>query len=162
MKVRQQMKRTCLIILIILIFCSLLGCTKGADDISNQESQSESDLVLGVKGGCPTSHPDITYADAFDYFFGYPEWTSFKGTRDEDDTLYDIVQFTGDCLYAGKEVTALIQFTLSDDMKSFEPTYLSFNDVSQTNEDMYALIDKAFSEYQKSQEMEANKTSPAE
>ena len=156
------MKRSYIFILIIMIFCSLLGCDSDFDESSKQANQSDSDLVLGVKGGYPSSYPDATYGDAFDYFFGYPEWTSFQGTRDEDDKVYDIVQFTGECLYAEKEVTALIQFTLSEDKNTFEPTYLSFNDVPQTNEDMYALVDKAFTEYQKSQEMEANKASPAE
>ena len=156
------MRKTSLLIILISLLCILSACDSRFDEISDQDIQPESDLVLGVKGGCPSSYPDATYGDTFEYFFGNTEWTSFEGSRKDDDEVYDIVEFTGDCMYAGEEVSALIQFTLSEDKETFEPTYLSFNDVPQTSEHLSALIDKAFTEYQRAQEMEAKKASPTE
>ena len=154
----------CFILCVILILLtSLSSCGFDSDDISNQAKsivQADNEYVLGVKGGYPESYPDITYEEAFESFFSNPTWTYFEGSREDDEKTYNVVEFTGNCLYADKEVKALIQFTISDDEKSFEATYFSLNDIPQTNADLYGLIEKVFTEYQESQDMESNKAVP--
>lgn len=57
-----------------------------------------------------------------------------------------MVEFTGYCTYQNVDVKALIQFTLNAADDTFEATYLSFNDVPQSNLMLYGLIEKVFSE----------------
>lgn len=161
---KKSMKHTLILLLIIMVCLAFSGCTLDSEDVSNQAKsivQSENEFVLGVKGGTPESYPDITYEEAFESFFSHPTWTYFEGSRDGEEKTYDVVEFTGNCIYADKEVKALIQFTISDDRKTFEATYFSLNDIPQTNADLYGLIEKVFSEYQESREMESKKASPS-
>ncbi len=144
------------IVCIITIFALVLlsGCGSDSEDLTNQAksiAQADNEYVLSVKGGSPKAYPDITYEEAFESFFGSPTWTYFQGTREEDDTQYDVVEFTGDCVYADVEVKALIQFTIDEEQGTFEATYLSFNDVPQTDVVLGALLEKVFTEYQDAQ-----------
>lgn len=113
------------------------------------------EVILGVIKGHPVNYPDITYEEAFNHFFGKPSWEHFTGTMkgfDEDgdgepDTIkenVEVVEFTGRCIYAEVEVTALIQFALDDSGETFTPVYCSFNDVPQSEFMMLALINRAF------------------
>ncbi len=160
------MKKMVLLIIVIAMF-AVSGCSESdvTDQIANV-SQAIDEHVLSVKKGHPYSHPDITYEQAFENFFSAPTWKYFVGTKDgpdddEDGTPdytvdnVDVVEFTGYCTYADVKVKALIQFTLSKDDDTFEATYLSFNEVPQTTLLMYALIDKAFDEYQSTHKMES-------
>ena len=97
-------------------------------------------------------YPDITIGDAFDSYFGSPEWRAFEGTREGDDGSYDVVEFTGTCEYDGAESEALIQFTIAPDFSEFETTYFSINSESMTFRDLNALMEIAF--YQLSEEKE--------
>ena len=72
------------------------------------------------------------------------------------------MEFTGRCLYQETEVKALIQFTLNDDGETFSPTYLSFNDVPQSELLLLSLIEKAFTSYQEYDEMQSAKVEPVQ
>ena len=138
-----------LAIIIALLFIPFGGDgTPGVVDYFKDLTQVNDEHVRGVKYGSPNSYPDITYADAFENFFGSPTWTYFRGTQERSNAEHDVVEFTGTCLYRDSEVKARIQFVLSEDGKTFEATYLSFNDVPQSKLILNALIEKAFSEYQ--------------
>ena len=160
----KKVKELFLIVIITaIVLCLCCSCGIDTDDIANQAksiAQADNEFVLGVKGGSPNSYPDITYEEAFESFFSNPTWTYFEGTREDDEKTYDVVEFTGNCLYNDIEVKALIQFTISDDRETFEASYFSLNDIPQTTADLYGLIEKVFSEYQESQEMESNKAVP--
>ncbi|WP_026669230.1 YARHG domain-containing protein [Butyrivibrio sp. AE3006] len=161
-------------IMIIISMFIVSGCS--ASDVTDQivnVSQAIDEHVLGVKKGHPYSHPDITYEQAFENFFGAPTWKYFVGTKDgpDDDEdgkpdytedNVDIVEFTGYCTYSNVEVKALLQFTLSKDDDTFEATYLSFNEVPQSSLIMYALIEKAFDEYQSTHKTETSDTEAKE
>ena len=151
----------CLVIATVM----LCGCDYKSGDAKDQYydvMQSDDPHVLSVKKGHPVSYPEITYESAFDYFFGNPTWKYFEGTRNESDTIYDVVEFTGRCLYQETEVKALIQFTLNDDGETFSPTYLSFNDVPQSELLLLSLIEKAFTSYQEYDEMQSAKVEPVQ
>ncbi len=115
------------------------------------------EYVLGVKGGTNSAYPGVTYGEAFENFFFNPSWQYFVGTQegpDEDgdgEPDYtventDVVEFTGDCLYADVEVTALIQFVLDNEAGTFQPVYLSFNEVPQNMLMLSELMDTVFSQ----------------
>lgn len=150
------MKKIHNFIFAIVLVLSLSGCEMS--DVSDQISnvvQAEDANVLGVKNGTNNSYPGKTYGEAFESFFGSPTWKYFKGTKNgpdddgdgqpdyvEDDV--DVVEFTGYCTYQDVKVKALIQFTLDNEAGTFEATYLSFNDVPQSNLILWALIEKVF------------------
>lgn len=141
----------------------LVGCGSDLEEVA-QESIDwlnaefvEDEHVTLVKNGTNNNYPDVTWGKAFDNFFKAPSWRYFVGTQqapDEDgDGVSDgeeqdveVVEFTGYCTYQGVEVEALLQFTLNMEESTFEPTYLSFNDVPQNNLTMYALVEKVLSE----------------
>lgn len=152
--VKKQKKKTSFIIPIIIMALLFLG-------YSYLKYSRESDPhVLFVKNGSPNAFPDITFDEAFTHFFGSPSWKYFRGSRGNSSDTFDIVEFTGNCTYLEQEVTAKLQFTLDVDNGTFETTYLAFNDVPQSNDLLYALIEKAFTSYQESSEMAANKAIP--
>lgn len=101
-----------------------------------------------VKNGTPISasaYSDVTYGEAFKNYFESPKWTDFKSEDGEN-----IVEFTGKCMYQDTKVDALLQFTISDDVKAFTATYLSFNDISQNDLMIGILISDVFDEYSNS------------
>lgn len=119
---------------------------------------SEDENVLMIKNGTNNNYPEITYGDAFEAYFGTPEWRYFKGTQEGPDDDgdgksdytnddIDVVEFTGYCTYADVEVKALIQFVLDMDAGTFEAQYLSFNEVPQSGLQLGALLESVFETY---------------
>ena len=152
-----------LIIFVIVLLCLFLFYEyfdNGTTSPSKSLIPETDEHVLGVKYGSPSTYPDITYAEAFESFFGSPKWKFFRGKTDTSSTYVDVVEFTGSCIYRDVDVDARIQFTLSDDGKTFDATYLSFNEVPQSNLILYSLIDKAFSEYQEQKIMSSREVKP--
>ena len=144
-------------ILLALTFCIFTtGCRK--DDVKDKVVsviQSTDENVLFVKNGSPSGYPDQTYGEAFEDFFTSPTWKYFSGTKEgpdddgdgEPDSIeknIDVVEFTGYCMYQDVEVKALIQFTLDKEAGTFEPTFLSLNDVPQNGLMLIGLINKVF------------------
>lgn len=99
----------------------------------------DSEEIQMVKNGSPNGYPNQTYEEAFENFFGSPKWSSFQSEDGED-----IVEFTGECMFDKRKVTACMQFTLNKTDGTFEVTYLSFNDVTQNNLMLYGLLAKVF------------------
>lgn len=151
-----DMKKFKKILLMIIMVIFLTGCDES--DVTEQITnvvQAEDPNVVGVKNGTNSEYPNMTYGEAFESFFAAPTWKYFKGTKngpDDDgdgkpdyvEENVDIVEFTGYCTYHDVEVKALIQFTLNNNEGTFQATYLSFNEVPQSNLIMWALIEKAF------------------
>ena len=136
---------------------------EGSENISELLNKpSSTDQILGVTGGTNSAYPGVTYGEAFENFFSNPSWEYFVGIQDgpdedgdgEPDYTVDnvaVVEFTGDCLYANAEVTALIQFVLDNDAGTFQPVYLSFNGVPQNMLMLSGLIDTVFSQAMENQ-----------
>ena len=150
-----------MVLLLILMIIFITGCNESdvTDQITNVV-QAEDPNVIGVKNGTNSEYPNMTYGEAFERFFVAPTWKYFKGTKNGPDDDGDgkpdyveedveIVEFTGYCTYYDVEVKALIQFTLNNAEGTFQATYLSFNEVPQSNLIMWALIEKAFTNGEK-------------
>ena len=97
--------------------------------------------VQMVRGGSPVTWPNTTYGEAFNNFFGNPRWSHF-----ESDDSQQVVEFTGDMEYGGTPVNALIQFVIDAENGTFEATFLSFNEVPQTQMMLWTLINTVFGE----------------
>lgn len=125
-------------------------------DQAKNIADKENENVLSVKNGYPENYPDVTFGDAFDNFFGSPTWKYFEGENGED-----VVEFTGYCTYQDVEVKARLQFVLNDD-GTFTSGALSFNEVPQSQLITSAMLEKAFEEYRKENEVsEGEKTEVA-
>lgn len=118
---------------------------------------TEDEHVTGVKGGTNSAYPGITYEEAFENFFSNPTWRYFVGTQDGPDNdgdgepdytveNVDVVEFTGGCIYADVEVTALIQFVLDEEAGTFQPTYLSLNEIPQNMLMLSGLMETVFTQ----------------
>ena len=133
----------------------------GSGQQGNTESPgtkpTSTEQILGVKGGTNSAYPGVTYGEAFENFFSDPTWEYFVGTQDGPDEdgdgepdytvdNVDVVEFTGGCLYANAEVTALIQFVLDNEAGTFQPVYLSFNGVPQNMLMLSGLLDTVFTQ----------------
>lgn len=151
------MKRVTLILTICIMLVMLVGCdTSDVKDHAADIAQSDNEYIKIVKNGVNDNYPDITYGEAFDDFFSSPTWKYFKGSKkksdDEEDKSedgekeYDVVEFTGYCTYDDEDVKALIQFDVDKKNKSFEPSYLSLNKVSQSPLVMASLLEKVLSD----------------
>lgn len=157
------MRKKLVVILAGIMCLGMWGCGTDAvvNDVLDQVAnvaQSEDENVLSVKNGTNRNCPGVTYGEAFEEFFGTPTWKYFKGTQDGPDDDgdgqpdyinedIDVIEFTGYCMYADKEVKALIQFTLDKDAGTFKETYLSFNDVPQSTLTLAGLIESVFESY---------------
>ena len=140
-------KKSYWLLFLTAILCCLSACgekdTTG-QDTGRQKEEKEDRHITFVKEGSPLAYPDQTYGEAFETFFVGPTWEYFEGSTEDSDEVSDVVEFTGYCTYEGVKVLALVQFTLDMDDRTFEATYLSFNDVPQTELMLLALIDAAF------------------
>lgn len=105
----------------------------------NAVSNLDNEYVQSIIKSSPEAYPNKTYEEAFGKFFSNPKWEYFKS----EDGI-DVVQFTGGCVYADKNVNVLMQFTISEDKTSYELGGLSFNDVPQTELVKIALLESAF------------------
>ena len=147
--------------LLLLILCS--GCSGSVADSIGKDvedtiahSQSANDkYVQMVKNGYPSSHPSVSYDQAFTAFFSSPQWKHFKA---EDGR--EVVEFTGDCTYQNTPVKARIQFVVHEQQETFETAYLAFNEVPQNKLILTALIEKAFSSAESPQGAAGNTASP--
>ncbi len=149
-----------------------------AADMVQDVVQQTNPYVQSVKNATPNEYPGITYGEAFEEFFGSPTWKHFTAYRDESDNpeemdseemsyeeevssdvssseenseeadTIEVVEFTGKCMYDNQEVKAVMQYTISDDEKSFELTYFAFNKIAQNLFVYSALFDNAFESYQ--------------
>lgn len=136
------------ILLPMLILSS--GCAVSdqvASDIVDNayELIQEDDVYVEAIKSATMQGYGCTYGQAFSHFFAYPKWKHFTS-----DTGYEIVEFTGDCLYDEQTVKALIQFTITNQNGNYiewEATYLSFNNVTQNLLMLSELLDTAAREY---------------
>lgn len=122
-----------------LIICMSMMCILQIK-YNTFEGGLSSKYISMVKDATNESYPDMTYGEAFEKFFENPSWKYFKSDEDKD-----VVEFTGDCTYSDKKVTATIQFIISKDATQFTAEYLAFDGEAQNKLIIGILIDKAFS-----------------
>lgn len=106
------------IIAVIVAMTALTACSSENSSGELQGTKFDSNISM-VQNGHPALIPDITYKDAYDYFFGNPQWRGFKA-----DDGSDVVEFSGECTYYDEDATVYIQFVI-DDEESFSMWYVS-------------------------------------
>lgn len=88
--------------------------SKSKTDIAASDDRQAQEKINYVREGSPVLIPDITYGDAYTYFFTDPKWDYFISNDGKE-----IVEFEGGVLYLGQPATAYNQFVLGSDL-SFE------------------------------------------
>ena len=96
-----------------------------------------SDMNLaGVKSGTLADYPNVTVGEAFDDFFGSPQW----GVDKEGDQHY--VTFTGKCEYFGEIGNVDVLFWV--DETSFGISSMSMEGVPLTNFEQIAILNAVY------------------
>ena len=118
------------------------------------DPEAEELFINAVRNAVPEDYPDITIGEAYDHYFGSPEWRAFEGASSyHDDTIDYVVEFKGTCTYQGAEAQALIQFTFDPEFEGFEATFFSLDGEPMEFRDLNAVSEIAY--YQLSEEKKA-------
>ena len=99
--------------------------------------------VQEVRQSSPTNYPDFTLEEAFDAFFENPKWSYGEDCGD-----YQIIYFSGDCLYREQEVTANLEIRSYDSTGQSTIYSLDFNGVPQSDEMLNLLLTTVYENYQ--------------
>lgn len=99
----------------------------------------QNESINTVKEGKLNDYQSKTVGEAFDNFFSDTNWD-----WEEEKNGYDIVIFTGECQYMDEDVDATIKFRVNTDKGTFELTGLEFDDVSQDDSMLNALLAKVY------------------
>lgn len=129
---------------------------KESSDKSSDESSKDDDkekdekkdkFIQTVKNAHPESFSGCTYGKAFDEFFTAPQWDYFESTNGQD-----VVEFTGECMYAGSPTKARMQFTVSS--SSVVTTgALYYNNAPQTTKIITESLNRIFEQYAKAHDI---------
>ena len=132
------------------------GGDKEGGDKSSDESSEEDDpdnkekkdkFIQTVKDARPESFSGCTYGKAFDEFFTSPQWDYFESTNGQN-----VVEFTGECMYAGSPTKARMQFTVSS--SSVVTTgALYYNNAPQTTKIITESLNRIFEQYAKAHDI---------
>ena len=110
------MKAIAVLISLMVVMMSLVACSDEDSSGRLQGSTWDSNIAM-VQDGYPVLIPNITYKEAYEYFFENPQWRGF-----EADDGSEVVEFSGECTYYDEEAAVYIQFVI-DDEESFSMWY---------------------------------------
>lgn len=106
------------IAVVVIGIIAIAGIDDADDDLQGSVFDSSIDMV---KSGNPELIPNITYEQAYENFFGNPQWRGFTS-----DTGESVVEFAGDCTYDDEDARVYIQFVI-DSESSFSLHYAHLN-----------------------------------
>lgn len=78
--------------------------------------------IRAVKNAHPKAYPDVSYGEAFDYFFDDCDWKYFESTGGEK-----VVEFHGTNFLDGRTAEMDVQFVISEEQDGFELYALSLD-----------------------------------
>ncbi len=133
----MNIKKICLIIIIICSNIAFSGCSDVIDQLANY-ADKDNKYVVRIKNTVPSGESK-SFGKAFDNFFAFPTWKYFDA-----DTGESVVEFTVYCTYMDNKVKAKIQFILYNNGNKYKIHTLSFNDVPQNQLMLQTLLVKIF------------------
>lgn len=116
----------------------------GENQESEENQKDENTYVKTVKDAQPETFPGCTYGAAFEEFFTSPQWEYFESTDGQN-----VVEFTGECMYAGARTKARMQFVVEKDQKTVNTGALYYNSTPQTRKIITDSLNKIFEQYAK-------------
>lgn len=120
---------------------------ESSKDDDKEKDEKKDKFIQTVKNAHPESFSGCTYGKAFDEFFTAPQWNYFESTNGQD-----VVEFTGECMYAGSPTKARMQFTVSS--SSVVTTgALYYNNAPQTTKIITESLNRIFEQYAKAHDI---------
>ncbi len=120
---------------------------ESSKDDDKEKDEKKDKFIQTVKNAHPESFSGCTYGKAFDEFFTSPQWDYFESTNGQD-----VVEFTGECMYAGSPTKARMQFTVSS--SSVVTTgALYYNNAPQTTKIITESLNRIFEQYAKAHDI---------
>lgn len=120
---------------------------ESSKDDDKEKDEKKDKFIQTVKNAHPESFSGCTYGKAFDEFFTAPQWDYFESTNGQD-----VVEFTGECMYAGSPTKARMQFTVSS--SSVVTTgALYYNNAPQTTKIITESLNRIFEQYAKAHDI---------
>ena len=111
---------------------------------TGEKIENKNACIEAVKNSTTTEYPDVTFGEAFNNYFVNPKWE----LKENDEDKY-IVTFTGDCTYNNSPISVRTDFTVYKSSDEVELSYLSYNDVAQTELSQMELTYTVFEDYLK-------------
>lgn len=102
------------------------------EDIAGYDAYIETIKSMNIPGY------SCTFGRAFSNFFSDPQWEHYTSRQGNE-----IIQFTGGCTYDGQYVTAMIQFTVTDEYGDYieaDVTHMTLDGITQGELMTAALI----------------------
>ncbi|OWR31504.1 hypothetical protein CDO73_07200 [Saccharibacillus sp. O23] len=106
-----------------------------AEKVGDYEDYDPKKVVQVVTKGTLDRYPDKTVGEAFNEFFNHPKWRYYKSELNED-----VVEFTGDAIYAEEKGRMTVQFLLYDD-HTFEIFGIWVGSREPSSDEEYSLSD---------------------
>ncbi len=98
-------------IVMLVVVVGIVMVMGNSEDSTDDLQGGKFDLNIDlVKNGAPEMISDITYQQAYEYFFDSPQWRGFTA-----DTGEEVVEFTGKCIYYDQDAQVYIQFVIEDE-----------------------------------------------
>lgn len=120
---------------------------ESSEDDDQEKDEKKDKFIQTVKNAHPESFSGCTYGKAFDEFFTSPQWDYFESTNGQN-----VVEFTGECTYAGAPTKARMQFTVSS--SSVVTTgALYYNNAPQTTKIITESLNRIFEQYAKAHDI---------
>lgn len=99
--------------------------------------------IYMVQNGCPEAYPEISYGDAFKYFFEDCHWRYFYAEEKDK----DVVEFHGNCLFDEEKINVGVQFLVDYEEGTFELHTTTIDNESQTKLISGLLMVSVFESY---------------
>lgn len=129
-----------------------------AEEESGESEESEEDkYIQTVKQAQPEHFPGCSYGNAFEEFFSSPAWEYFESSDGRD-----VVEFTGECMYAGSRTKARMQFIVSQTNSSVATGALYYNGTPQNTKIITESLNKIFEQYAKAHGIPYTLPAPAQ
>ncbi len=103
---------------------------------------SKDAYVQAVYDGTLQAEPNIPIGKAFDQFFKNEKWKSFKSKEQQR-----IVEFNGDCTWKKQETHAVIQFTVDEDTKDFQVSFVQIGSQKMNLMESLGVVEKILKNY---------------
>lgn len=116
----------------------------GESEESSEENAENDKHIQTVKQAQPEDFPGCSYGDAFEEFFSSPAWKYFESTDGRD-----VVEFTGECMYAGARTKARMQFIVNRTNSAVTTGALYYDNTPQNTKIITESLNKIFEQYAK-------------
>lgn len=128
----------------------------GESEESSGEDAENDKHIQTVKQAQPEDFPGCSYGEAFEEFFSSPAWKYFESTDGRD-----VVEFTGECMYAGARTKARMQFIVNRTNSVVTTGALYYDNTPQSTKIITESLNKIFEQYAKAHGIAYTLPSPA-